>query len=250
MEYQAHGILKLQKPLPENTVFNLLDEKWDIDQLVVAARRLKSPVSVYQSYVRQRINNHFGAEYVYWSGFMGDTLAGNGLSKVPVTDKLEAIHLNFFSLESACNYNDQTFRDEMIRKILFECPWEVIHHKRFSLEQQLDLGIVARRLYQPTVIINNFNFKTPFLCKGWVNFMSNVPYKWLPDQYLQKLQLECRYLLQIMEFLSAGPSRESSLISFGGIHIVHTQERTISTGPSPCATRAVSRILFIQLFWI
>jgi hypothetical protein len=89
----------------KHEVFNLLDEKWDIDQLVVAATHLANPISVYQSYVRQKINNHFGKDCIYWSGFMGDTIGGWSLLKVPNADKREAIKryliikTSYFNLE-------------------------------------------------------------------------------------------------------------------------------------------------------
>jgi hypothetical protein len=36
------------------------------------------------------------------------------------------------------------------------------------------------------VVTNGFNLKLPFMSKRWVNFMSNVPYKWLCDRYLYR----------------------------------------------------------------
>ena len=45
----------------KHEVINLLEDKWDIEELGKAATRLLRPVSVYQSYVRQKITNRFGA---------------------------------------------------------------------------------------------------------------------------------------------------------------------------------------------
>lgn len=217
----------------QHEVFNLLGEKWDIDQLVIAASHLKSPVNVYHSYIRQKITNRFGVNYTYWSGFMGDTLAGNGLSKTPVTDKLEAIQLNFFSSDSACNYKNQTFRDKLAKKILMECPWESLDHKRFSREQQLDLGIVARQLYQPTVIINDFIFKTPFMSTSWVNFISSIPYKWLPDLYLyRKIIQKCyKMLSKIPSTTTNGMSLFASNYDFIGRSIARIKPYVIRRDP-------------------
>ena len=173
-------------------VFNLLDERWDIDQLVLAATRLKHPVSVYQSYIRQKINNHFGEGCVYWSGFFGDAIGGWDFPRIPSTDKLEAIK-RFINIEPTPHYKDQAFRSELINKIYVEFPWAFLHQPKFSFDQLLIYCLKEKFLLQPIVIINGFNFMIPFLSQRWVNFMSNVPYKWLPGQYLYQRIIQESY---------------------------------------------------------
>lgn len=166
-------------------VFNLLEEDWDVAQLTAAATRLRGPISVHQSYVRQKINNHFGADCIYWSGFMGDILGGADIPKYPNTDKRAAIkrHIN---IEPTPNYRDQEFLDALIDKMFHECPWDRLNQRKFTLDRQLYIGDRQRQLTRNICIFNGFTFKTPFLNKTWVNFMANVPYKWLLDKYLYK----------------------------------------------------------------
>ena len=90
---------------------------------------LKSPVSVYQSYVRQKINNYFGTDCVYWSGFLGDAIGGYGIPKVPNTDKWEAIK-RFIDIEPTPHYKDQRFRSELINKICIEFPWDHLKSRK------------------------------------------------------------------------------------------------------------------------
>jgi hypothetical protein len=163
--------------------FNLLDEKWDLDQLAVAATRLKKPISVHQSYVRQKITNHFGADCVYWSGFMGDALSGVDLPVIPNTDKRKAIKRHI-DIEAMPDYRDQKLQSAMIEKMLLELPWDRLQQSKFTLDQQLILGLWQKQITRYIAVIDGFVFKTPFLNKTWVNFITKVPYKWLIDKYL------------------------------------------------------------------
>jgi hypothetical protein len=181
--------------------FDLTDDKWDIDQLVKAASRLKYPVSVYQSYVRQKINNHFGIDCVYWSGFLGGAVTGTNLPKIPSASRLEAVERQL-NIEPTPNYKDETFQSEISHKICAEFQWDRLHNKKFSLDQQLYFCFRQKLLTQPIVVVNDFKFMTPFLDKTWVNFMSNVPYKWLQGQYLYK-----RIIIESYRKLSRLPSR-------------------------------------------
>jgi hypothetical protein len=166
-------------------VFNLQDEKWEIDQLLASATRLKNPVSVHQSHVRQKINNHFGSDCVYWSGLMGDSLAGSDLPKTPSQDKTEAVrrHINLYPTH---HYKDQIFQEKIITKAVSECSWDRIKQTKYTLDQQLDFGVRQRLLTQQIVLFNGFIFKTPFLSSLWTNFISNVPCQWFQDKHLYK----------------------------------------------------------------
>ncbi|MBI5953965.1 MAG: hypothetical protein HY865_20105 [Chloroflexi bacterium] len=190
-------------------VFNLLDEDWDVDHLLAAALRLRCPISVHQSYVRQKINNHFGVDCVYWSGFMGDVLGGADVLKVPHTDKSMAVkrHIN---IEPTPNYKDRGFEDALANKMLLEIPWNCLKQPKFTLDRQLYIGDRQRQLTRHITIIEGFNFKAPFLNKAWVNFMINVPHKWLFDKYLYKKIIKKGY-----ERLSKFPSTATAGMPFG-----------------------------------
>lgn len=166
-------------------LFDLTNEKWDVDQLINAASCLRYPISVHQSYVRQKINNHFGTDCIYWSGVMGDVLAGDCLPKIPNTDRREAVR-RFVSLYPTHHYKDQCFKDNLIETIVTECPWARLYNRKFTLDQQIDMGVRQNLLTRRISIVEGFNFKTPFLSQTWGNFIVNVPYKWLLDFYIYR----------------------------------------------------------------
>ena len=176
----------------QHEAFNLLDEEWDVDQLVKAATRLSRPVSVHQSYIRQKINNHFGTDCVYWSGAFGDAIGGWGIPEIPTTDKREAVK-GYIDIEPTPHYKNDEFRSQLINKIYDEFPWERLHQAKFTLDQQLIFSLKEKFLLFPILLINDFTFKAPFMNQRWVNFMSNVPYKWLLDRYLYKRIIQESY---------------------------------------------------------
>jgi len=132
---------------------------------------------------------------------MGDTLAGSDLPKVPNSDKREAAR-RFVNTYPTTNYKDQKFQEGIIEEFLAECAWEHLDKKKFTLDQQIDIGVRQNFLNRPIVIVEGFNFKTPFLTKTWGNFIVNVPYKWLLDFYLYK-----RIITECYKELSRLPTR-------------------------------------------
>jgi hypothetical protein len=168
----------------KHEIFNLLDENWDVDELIIAANRLKSPVSVHQSYVRQKINNHFGSSCVYWSGFMGDVFDYTEI-KIPNTDKRKAIEFLLAPLVTK-NYKNQKFHNLIIEKMIDECDWERLSQSKIILDLQLQISIQQQQLTRPIVLINGYTFMTPFLNKKWIAFSSSIPNKWAYDRSLHK----------------------------------------------------------------
>lgn len=168
-----------------NELFNLSNVKWDLDQLVKVAASLENPVDVQQCYLRYKINEYFGTDCVYWSGFLGDTLAGCDLPKVQNTDKKKAI-ITYINLYPTKNFENGSYKDELIEKIYAECPWERLNQKKYGLDQQMDIFIRQRFCNQNIVVLNGYDFKTPFLNRKWLNYISCVPYRWLLGKYLYK----------------------------------------------------------------
>lgn len=173
-------------------VFDISQDPWDVDCLIEAASRLKYPVSVHQSYIRQKVNNHFGPNCIYWSGLAGDSLAGSDLPKIPSRTRREALerHINLYP---AHNYKDQAFQSKVVDWMLAGCPWDNLSQDKYHIDQQIDLGIRQNLLTRPIVIVEGFKFITPFLTRTWTNFISNVPYKWLLGFYLYKKIIQASY---------------------------------------------------------
>jgi hypothetical protein len=197
-------------------IFDLSHETWEIDPLLQAAERLKHPVSVHQAYVRQKITNHFGKECVYWSGFIGDALGGSYLPIVPNTDKREAVR-RMVSTGPTPHYEGEEFKESIVDEILRDCAWDRIANRKFSLDQQIDIGVRQNFLHRPLVITEGFHFKTPFLTSTWANFMVNVPYQWLLGFHLY-----IRIIMKAYKELASLPCTTKAGLPVGtGPNMVH-----------------------------
>lgn len=173
-------------------VFDISHDSWNMDRLIEAASCLKYPVSVHQSYIRQKVNDHFGASCIYWSGLAGDSLAGSDLPTIPSNTRREALerHINLYP---AHHYKDQAFQAKVVDWMLAGCPWDNLRQDKYHIDQQIDLGIRQKLLTRPIVIVEGFKFMTPFLTRTWTNYISNVPYKWLLGFYLYKKIIQASY---------------------------------------------------------
>ncbi len=195
----------------QSVALNLLDVRWDLDQLVAVGASLKNPVDVHQCYLRRKINEYFGANCIYWSGFLGDALAGADLPEVQNTDRKQAIK-KFINLYPTKNFKDQSYQDELLEKIDYECPWDSLNQRKYGLDQQLDIFIRQRYIHEPILIPSGFTFKTPFLNKRWLEYISNVPYRWLlgKQMYIQILLEGYKELFQLPTTSNYGLPLKSS----------------------------------------
>jgi hypothetical protein len=166
-----------------HVAFNLLDERWDLDRLADVAERLDSPVSVYQSHVRRKINDYFGNDCVYWSGFLGGHIAGQDLPLSRPKDRIDALSSSL-AIHSPCKYRGEDFWNLIFCKMVSEIPWDSLQHTEFDRERQFEFGVRQVDYLRPLVLVNGFEFKTPYTSKQWVNFMGRVPRKWLYGKYL------------------------------------------------------------------
>lgn len=174
-------------------VFDLTDEKWDIDELIKAGKRLTQPVSIYQSYVRQKITNCFGNDCVYWSGYMGDAL---GWMEIPVPNKNrhDAVEFLLGPLITK-NYGSVEFHRRIVNMALTEFPWDQMakSQSRYGMDLQLQIGVQQQQLTGPIVLVPGYSFVAPFLNKRWVDYSSRIPFKWLFDRRLMKKIVHTAY---------------------------------------------------------
>jgi hypothetical protein len=199
-----------------HVLFNMLDERWDPDQLARTARLLDRPVNVHQSYVRRKMVEHFGSDCVFWSGFLGE-IAGTDYPLLPATDRVGALNA-FFEVHPPCKYRgDESWR-RVFDYVLSETPWDTLQHPKFGLAPHMrDDGIgdadktyIARtveygiRDFQNTyqiVTVPGFRWKSPFMRSEWVNFWTNVPYELLWHRCLYRSAI-CRAYEDLAELPS------------------------------------------------
>lgn len=105
-----------------------------------------------------------------WCGFMGDPLAGSKLSNEPSLS-LDVAKKQFIKKNSYVSSIDLTNGvnfEELIEASL-------IDSSLLTLEEQLDFQNRQVKYIAPHVLMQGYEYKTPFLHQPWIDFMLSVP---------------------------------------------------------------------------
>lgn len=164
--------------------------KWDADKLVATAAQAESPIWVFDAYVNRAIPERFGPSSVYWSGFMGDPLAGSHLLKED-SRSWEQASTRFIERNCFCRsmlLTPATFRAE---KCLPAKP--LADSNTLTYDEQLDFTIRQQCLIRHIVLPTAYDYRTPFLHPAWVGFILSVPRRYREKQSLYEEILKAAY---------------------------------------------------------
>ena len=164
--------------------------KWDTLDLIKTAKRTECPLWVFDVYVNHHLPNHFDADCVFWSGFMGDPLAGSHLlGEDSIT--WEQAMTRFVVRNRFSKSIDLTPPDFKPENCLPQSP--LLDYAILCYDEQLDFGIRQQCYVKPLVLPRDYNYCTPFLHQEWVNFILSVPHQYREGQYLYKEILKTAY---------------------------------------------------------
>ena len=164
--------------------------KWDFEGMVKTAAKMETPTWLFDAYVFYQILQRFGKECVYWSGFMGEALAGAHLLKQdsPTWEQAKSSFVAHQRFSRSLELATSDFKAEDQLPIT---PW--IDPEVLSYDDQLDFGIRQWCLIRPTLLPKGYDHRTPFLHPNWVEFIINVPRRYREKQYLYKEILKAAY---------------------------------------------------------
>jgi hypothetical protein len=166
------------------------DWTWDTAELVETAVKTERPIWLFDAYVNRQIPERFGDDCIYWSGFMGDPIAGSHLlakdSKTWEQAKEEFIERNRFVRSLSLVPSDFAPGD-----CLPTSPF--VNEDLLCYDEQLDFGVRQQCLIRHIVLPRGCNYQTPFLRPDWVGFMLNVPRRFREKQWLYKEILKAAY---------------------------------------------------------
>jgi len=168
-------------------VIDLTEVELDQSSLEEVAQTTNNWTYLIDSFYNYLIRNKFGKDVVYWSGFMGDPLAGSHSYDTNFwEDALDKfIYKNRFS--KSIKLTPKSFNPKDI------LPQEPLLNKEISYIEQLDFSIRQEAAIKPIVLSDDYNYKTPFLDQEWVNFILSIPQKYRNDEYLYKKILQKAY---------------------------------------------------------
>jgi hypothetical protein len=150
---------------------------------------------LFDGFYNQLIPRKFGAEVVYWSGYMGDLVAGNSLRPV--------LYEGFDSWEDAVSYYSRRLKAGFFHiielfppgfdpaSVLPAKPW--FEEKRMNYFDQLCIIDTHENYLKRAIIPPGYCYVTPFCHKDWVNFILFAPLHLRMNKYVYKKILFSAY---------------------------------------------------------
>lgn len=171
-----------------NVAVDLASDEWRWDRTATYDQILAgtSPVWLFEAYVNRSLPELLGTDKVYWSGFMGDPLAGSKLYKYESRDWAEAkavfARKNRFTRQLRLHKPD--FSPSAVLPNLPVCDPAIL-----NFDEQLDFLVRQASLIRPLVVPFGYDYRLPFLHPEWIRFSLSVPRDLRRGQQLYKSML-------------------------------------------------------------
>jgi len=173
-----HGSLNLTQVRLEQA---LLEEE---------AKEMGTWAWLFDAFYNHLIAEQFGKESTYWSGFMGDPLAGSHLLPQDSLSWEEAIS-QFIGRNRFARSVDLTSPNFDPASVLPRSP--LLEGSILGYDEQIDFAIRQESYIRHIVTASGYDYRLPFLNPDWVNFILNVPRHYRKAQYLYKEILKVAY---------------------------------------------------------
>lgn len=153
-------------------VIDLREVRLDQRSLVGALVASRAASWAFDVFFHRLIPHRFGHDATYWSGFMGGELAGSHVPAEPHESWSDAVR-QFVAHGRFCA-TDVTARIGFTpERHLPQQPW--CDGRIVPYGDQLDFGVRQDSYVRRTVLVEGYDYRTPFLTPGWVRFMLAVP---------------------------------------------------------------------------
>ena len=177
-------------------IYDLRKLHWSQEELINTARRFNLQTNLfYHPDTSQILEDYNG--FKYWSGFMGDPIAGSHLDKYekPKNAKRNFVRKNTFvrSIDLCC-CEDSDFFDKI--------EINQRHRGLLSDGENLDFENRQKKYIAPHVLFDGLKIKKPFLNKNWSSFMLS-----LETDYRHQTSLYEEILLNQYPFLFSKPTK-------------------------------------------
>jgi len=171
------------------------------ETLIGSARAVGRPVWLFGYHFLRLVLARRGQDATYWSGYLGDPLAGSHLLATDSPTWAEAVRVFAERSRFARSFRltPPGFR---VESLLPERP--PLDSSTLSLDEQLDFLVRQESLIRPTVTVADYPFRTPFDQHQWVSFITHVPRRFREGQGLYR-----RILRQAYPSLFALPTKGS-----------------------------------------
>ena len=171
MDFEVGATVARSMGLP-HVALNLEDVELTVDGLLRTAHAMDRWTFLFDAFFNRIVTETFGRDAVYWSGFMGDPLAGSHLSADP-SPSWEEARRRFAGKNRFVKDVSLTPPELRAEEVLPLKP--LLPPGILEFDEQLDFIVRQGAYVYPTVLAPGFDVRTPFLAPTWVNFMLNVP---------------------------------------------------------------------------
>lgn len=139
--------------------------RWDTSNLVNVAKPLSSPIWIFDRYVNDVVGRIHQNTGVYWSGFMGDPIAGSHLRSQPSSNWVEAAQYfskkNQFDTSNVLAQHDFSPLDRLPQRPL-------VGSDTLSFDEQLDFAVRQGSFIKKVIESPGCRYEYPFLDKRWI----------------------------------------------------------------------------------
>lgn len=139
--------------------------KWDTSDLVNIARPLSSPIWIFDRYVNDVVGRIHQNTGVYWSGFMGDPIAGSHLRSEPSKNWVEA--RQYFSAKNKFDNSNSLAQKEFIPFSVLP-PRQIVESNIISFDEQLDFAVRQGSFIKRVIESPGCKYEFPFLDMRWI----------------------------------------------------------------------------------
>lgn len=133
------------------------------------------------AYFNSLICKKFGVDAIYWSGFMGDNIAGSHLPPEENQSWPEA--KKSFAGWNHFTKSTSLFPSGFIPEDSLP-PSPLMDDAIISYDDALDFFIRQQNYIKPTILTNGYTYKTPFTSSEWVKFILTVPRAYRENNYI------------------------------------------------------------------
>ena len=164
-----------------HTSFDLTKSRFDQEELEDISRRVGRRTILFHHWPVHEADQRFEGGTV-WSGFLGDPLSGSHRPRHPAADMQAAIRA-YLDKNRYVRSTDLCLESTNFEQFL-ELP--ILPRDELSLEEQLDLRNRQVKFVAPLVLMDGYDFKTPFCVPKWAEFMLSIPDEFRAQQCLYK----------------------------------------------------------------
>lgn len=164
-----------------HTAFDLTKCRFRQDELEDVSRRVGRSTILFHHWPVHEADQRFSGGTV-WSGFLGDPLSGSHRPRQPAAGLGEAIRA--FLGKNRFVHSADLCPDAGGLEHLIEPP--AVSKATLSLEEQLDLRNRQAKFVAPLVLMEGYDYRTPFCDPRWAAFMLSVPDEFRANQGLYK----------------------------------------------------------------